>query len=212
MAEEQEETNGVDGEDGEGEGGSSKGGGGKKKLIIIIAGAVLLLIGAVAGAYFSGLLDPLLGGGSEAPAAEEKITKDQDEEASEDKGEDGADGDSSKEKAKESIEEGVEILEPGFFHDLPETTVNLKARGSKKRFLKLQLALELNSEEDVAIVDAAITRITDNFNVFLREMRVEDLEGSAGMYRVREELILRINGAIAPLKVRDVLFKEMLIQ
>ena len=72
--------------------------------------------------------------------------------------------------------------------------------------------MELNSEEDVAIVDAAITRITDNFNVFLREMRVEDLEGSAGMYRVREELILRINGAIAPLKVRDVLFKEMLIQ
>ncbi len=52
----------------------------------------------------------------------------------------------------------------------------------------------------------------DNFQVYLRELRIEDLKGSAGMYRLREELLTRVNAAIAPAKVHDVLFKEMLVQ
>jgi flagellar FliL protein len=55
-------------------------------------------------------------------------------------------------------------------------------------------------------------RIMDNFQVYLRELRIEDLKGSAGMYRLREELLVRVNAAAAPAKVRDVLFKEMLVQ
>ena len=57
-----------------------------------------------------------------------------------------------------------------------------------------------------------IARVMDNFNVYLRELRIEDFSGSAGMYRLREELLIRIQAAVAPVKVRDILFKEMLIQ
>ena len=32
------------------------------------------------------------------------------------------------------------------------------------------------------------------------------------MYRLREELLARIRAAVAPVRVRDILFKEMLIQ
>jgi flagellar FliL protein len=52
----------------------------------------------------------------------------------------------------------------------------------------------------------------DSFQVYLRELRVEDLKGSAGMYRLREDLLRRINEAARPVKISDVLFKEMLIQ
>jgi flagellar FliL protein len=55
-------------------------------------------------------------------------------------------------------------------------------------------------------------RILDNFQVYLRELRLDDLRGSAGMYRLREELLARVNAAVAPVKVRDILFKEMLVQ
>ncbi len=55
-------------------------------------------------------------------------------------------------------------------------------------------------------------RIIDNFQVYLRELRVEDLKGSAGMYRLREEMLIRVSAAVAPAKINDVLFKEMLVQ
>ena len=55
-------------------------------------------------------------------------------------------------------------------------------------------------------------RIIDNFQVYLRELRVEDLRGSAGIYRLREELLARVNNAVHPTKVKDVLFKDMLVQ
>jgi flagellar FliL protein len=55
-------------------------------------------------------------------------------------------------------------------------------------------------------------RIVDNFQIYLRELRVDDLRGSGGIYRLREELLARVNAAVAPVKVNDVLFKEMLVQ
>ncbi len=61
-------------------------------------------------------------------------------------------------------------------------------------------------------LDGMMPRIVDSFQIYLRELRVEDLQGSAGLQRLREELLLRVNAAIAPAKARDVLFKEMLVQ
>jgi flagellar FliL protein len=43
-------------------------------------------------------------------------------------------------------------------------------------------------------------------------MRAEDLWGSMGTYRLREELIARADAAAAPARVADVLFVEMLVQ
>ncbi|MFQ5467950.1 MAG: flagellar basal body-associated FliL family protein, partial [Kiloniellaceae bacterium] len=48
--------------------------------------------------------------------------------------------------------------------------------------------------------------------VYLRELRIQDLQGSAGLQRLREELLLRVATAAYPAQVRDVLFREMLIQ
>jgi flagellar protein FliL len=98
------------------------------------------------------------------------------------------------------------------FYDLPELLVNLNTGGRKSTFLKIRVALELERLEDIPKVEEMMPRIIDNFQVYLRELRIEDLKGSAGMYRLREELLTRVAAAAAPAQVNDVLFKEMLVQ
>jgi flagellar protein FliL len=100
---------------------------------------------------------------------------------------------------------------PLVFFDLPDFLVNLNSSGKKSNFLKLTVSLQIEKPEDQARLQAVLPRIIDNCQIFLRELRVEDLRGSGGLYRLREELLARVN-AVAPVKVDDVLFKEMLVQ
>ena len=155
--------------------------GGKKKLLIVIFIVILLIVGGLAGAYFTGLLDPVIKMivGDPSAATEDEIES---------------------------------FAGPSVFYELPSLTVNLNTAGRKARFIKIQVSLELAKEEDKPLVEAVIARVMDNFNVYLRELRIEDLSGSAGIYRLREELLTRIRAAVAPVVVKDILFKEMLIQ
>ena len=98
------------------------------------------------------------------------------------------------------------------FYEVPEILVNLNSTGRKETYLKIRISLELENAEAQAAIEPLMPRVIDSFQVFLREMRVEDMSGSAGMVRLKEELLNRINLSIQPHKVSDVLFKEMLIQ
>jgi flagellar protein FliL len=171
-------------EEGESGGGGEEAGEskGKGKAVIIIAAALLLVVGGAAGAYFTGLLDPVLASLSGGES-------------------------SPKEEAVAAVPQGAAV-----FYDLPEILVNLNNAERRSTFLKLRVSLELGSQQDVPKVEALMPRIIDNFQVYLRELRVEDLKGSAGMYRLREELLTRVAAATAPARVNDVLFKEMLVQ
>jgi flagellar protein FliL len=109
---------------------------------------------------------------------------------------------------------GGEPAKPVVAHylDLDEMVITLGGVGRKSSFLKMRLSLELASPDDEARIKAIMPRIVDNFQVFLRELRIEELQGSQGLYRVKEELLARVNAAANPTKVRDVLFREMLVQ
>ena len=100
----------------------------------------------------------------------------------------------------------------GHFFELEEMLVSMGRAGRKSSFLKLRISLELAKKEDEQRIKAVMPRIVDNFQVFLRGMRIEELQGSHGLYRVKEELLVRVNAAANPVKVKDVLFKEMLVQ
>jgi flagellar FliL protein len=108
----------------------------------------------------------------------------------------------------------AEQVPPAAAHylDLDEMVITLGGVGRKSSFLKMRLSLELASPEDEIRVKAIMPKIIDNFQVFLRELRIEELQGSQGLYRVKEELLARVNSATHPTKVRDVLFREMLVQ
>ncbi len=113
---------------------------------------------------------------------------------------------------EDPLEEEEEPAGPGFFYDLPDILVNLNTGNRRQNFLKIRVSLELENESDVATIERLMPRIIDNFQVYLRELRLEDLRGSAGLYRLREELLRRVSTAAAPAVVRDVLFREMLVQ
>lgn len=155
---------------------------GGKKLIIFILLPILILAGAGAGLFFSGMLDSLLG-------VEEEMAE----------GEGGA-------------PEEVQAATPGTYLEVPEMLVSLRSSGQKQKILKLRVNLELNDPADEATITAFMPKIVDNFQVFLRELRVEELEGSQGLYRVKEEMLARVNSAAHPVKVKDVLIGDLLIQ
>jgi flagellar FliL protein len=99
-----------------------------------------------------------------------------------------------------------------FYDGLPDLLVNLNTGGRKSNFLKIKVSLQIDDKDAIPKLQAVQPRVIDTFQTYLRELRLEDLKGSAGLYRLREELLLRINAAISPAKVDDVLFQEMLVQ
>lgn len=98
------------------------------------------------------------------------------------------------------------------FVDLPEMLVNLNTGTRQASYLKMRIALEVDDPEAIAKLEKVMPKVLDSFQVFLRELRADDLSGSAGLYRVKEELQVRIGGVLQPFPVKDVLFKEMLVQ
>jgi len=106
------------------------------------------------------------------------------------------------------------------FMDMPEIVTNLNAPGRRAVFVKLRSKLELARPEDGAIVQASMPRLIDLFQTYLREVRPEELRGSSGTQRLREELVARANVAVAQVgrsdaqrnRVNDVLFLEILVQ
>lgn len=185
MAEEKPDEELEDAEEGEledQEGEDSPSSSGGKKRILILLGAAILLVGGGAGAAWYA--------GALDPlfamlGAETVVEEESDQ---------------------------VRPVEDAFFMNLPELLVNLNTGGRKPTYLKIRISLELDKESDQPNIERVMPRIIDNFQVYLRELRVEDLKGSAGMYRLREELLTRVSAAAAPTQINDVLFKEMLVQ
>ena len=96
--------------------------------------------------------------------------------------------------------------------DLPEIIANLNVGARRSSFVRIKARLELAHKTDEATVLAATPKIQDLFQTYLRDMRPEELRGSAGSYRLREELMARANIAVAPARVTEILFVEMLVQ
>lgn len=115
-------------------------------------------------------------------------------------------------KEEPVVEEKPQPAKALVYYNLPEILVNLNAAGRRSSFLKMTISLELENQADIPRIQAVMPRIVDNMQSYLRELRAEDLRGSAGLFRLREELLARVNAAAQPAKVTDVLFQEVLVQ
>ena len=87
-----------------------------------------------------------------------------------------------------------------------------KNGGERVQYLKLKVTLEVKEEKQVEAIKPTLPRVTDIFQTYLRELRPADLNGSAGLFRLREELTRRVNAALSPNEVSAVLFKEIVVQ
>lgn len=109
---------------------------------------------------------------------------------------------------KDRSNEDLELL----FVELDEQRFNLNTGGQGSSFLAAKIVLEVDRESYRADIEAKMPRILDEFNTYMRELRPEDLDGAAGIFRLKEELLMRINQAVAPTRVKDVLFQQFLVQ
>ena len=109
--------------------------------------------------------------------------------------------------------EAAAHVKPPVFVDVPDMMVNLTGNpGDRVQYLRVKLVLELKEEKQIEEVKPNMPRVTDIFQTYLRELRVGDLNGSAGLFRLKEELTRRVNAAIEPNHVTAVLFKEIVVQ
>jgi flagellar protein FliL len=105
------------------------------------------------------------------------------------------------------------VVKPPVFFDVPEVLVNLSTSGGERtQYLKVKVVLELPDATVQPLIQSTLPRVMDAFQTYLRELRPSDLDGSAGLYRLKEELTRRINVAVAPSRINAVLFKEIVVQ
>lgn len=116
-------------------------------------------------------------------------------------------------KKDHKVAEAAPPPKPPVFVDMPELLINMTpAPGERPQYLKVKLVLEVKEAPQALLIQPNIPRVMDIFQTYLREVRPSDLNGSAGMYRLKEELTRRVNVAVAPTQVSAVLFKEILVQ
>lgn len=156
-----------------------------KKKLIMIAGAAVLLLGGGGGAFF------LLGGDPEVELTSAQVAAAAEAEAAE-------------------VAEGA--LSSLAYYGLPGMLVNLSSDSARQVFLRMEATLELSSPSDVSAARERAKAIVDGFQTFLREMRPNDIAGSGGIVRLKEELVVRANDAIGKNVVRNVFLTEFLVQ
>jgi flagellar protein FliL len=192
---------------------------GKQLILFIVLPAVLLLGGGGAGAYFFLF--------KKKPAAEAQHADAKGgEHAKDEHGKDAKKDDKKDDKKKDKKEAhggekkegeggGMKMAEgPNgeTFLTLPDLLVNVATSDSKPAYLKLRLTLQTKDAEVAEVISPALPRVLDQYTGFLRELRMEDLQGSAGYARLQMELLKRVNLAVAPAQVDAVLIEEMLVQ
>jgi flagellar FliL protein len=102
---------------------------------------------------------------------------------------------------------------PPSYVEVPDMLVNLIGLpGERVQYLKVKIVLEVKEEKQVEAIKPTLPRVTDIFQTYLRELRPADLNGSAGLFRLKEDLTRRVNAAVAPNQVSAVLFKEVVVQ
>jgi flagellar protein FliL len=180
----------------------------KKKLLLVVVGVVVLLGGGLGGAFALGLF----GGGE----AEEATADDHGAPAG------GAHGDAHPAPAANGDGHAAATQNDGHgggapagapvFVDLPQLLVNLSVGDGRPRFLKLSIAVEVDDQVTADRIGQVSPRIVDSFQMYLRTLTPAELQTPGAMFRLKEDLHVRIHQAIEPMRVADVLFKEMLVQ
>lgn len=117
----------------------------------------------------------------------------------------------------EATEEHAEQADPALapntnYVDLEEFLVNLNNPGKQVSFLKMTVTLEIPNMKTKETVESKMPLIRDTFQIYLRELRNSDLQGSAGIHRLREELLMRVNKITDPYPITNILFKEIIVQ
>ncbi len=166
----------------------------KNRKIVIGGAAALLLLGGGGGAAMM-----LMGGDGKAAHGDEAAS--------------GEHGDEAEEEASAEEEGGGEGKEGELpLVDVPAMVVNMRSADGTSRYLKLRFMLEAKSAAKVDPLKAKLPAIIDAYQPFLRELRPEDVSGSAAVFRIKEEMLIRASEVAGKGMVKDVLIQDLVQQ
>lgn len=95
---------------------------------------------------------------------------------------------------------------------LDEFVVNLKSENNRKNYLKLQVALMCNEEDDKAIIESNVNKIRDRVvNILLDKTSADILEGD-NIKNLKDELKEEINLALKDELVKEVYVTDLVVQ
>lgn len=120
-------------------------------------------------------------------------------------------GDETKVTSTKQASPQQKAVQASFLFELPEITTNLSPNNDKESWIKLGITLQLETSKDQAALDKKLPMVKDTIIVFLRELRSSDLASSGGSMMLKNELLKRINKVMYPIKLRDVLLREILL-
>ena len=99
----------------------------------------------------------------------------------------------------------VESIFSAFESDNPEPRGELVATNAFTLLVAGPKATEASLKDQIPLV-------LDAFQPFLRELRPEDLAGSAAVFRIKEELLTRTRDALGDGMVDDILIQDLIQQ
>lgn len=167
----------------------------RNKKLLIGGGAALLLVAGGGGAAF------MMSGGAEKPAHGEHAKEAAHEEPEEEEAAEEEEGGEREGKAGE-----LPLV------DVPPMIVNLRTTNGEPRYLKIRFMLEAKSAEKTEKLKTKLPLIIDAYQPFLRELRPEDISGSAAVFRIKEEMLVRATQAAGKGMVKDVLIQDLVQQ
>ena len=113
--------------------------------------------------------------------------------------------------ADKKVKEEKEAKNEYHYYDMDKIVTSLSSSSDKRKFIKISLSLQFSNEQTEELIESKLPLIKDSLQTFLRELRTDDLSGTAGVIMLKTELIKRINKIIEPKEVTDILFKEILM-
>ena len=114
------------------------------------------------------------------------------------------------EQADKDIAASVEELMGPIF-PLDTFIVNLADKGGK-RYLRITIDLELDSEELEKEIEKRLPQVRDSILTILPTKRFEDIRSAAGKTMLRDQMLERINSFLARGQLTNIYLKEFVVQ
>lgn len=97
------------------------------------------------------------------------------------------------------------------FYDLPEIKTSVKGKNGNHE-LKLKINLELSNIDDLKVIEVLTPKLSDAVLGHTIELNLDEIDGSTGLYWLKEELLYRLNLVAAPVKIKNLNFSVFELQ
>lgn len=98
------------------------------------------------------------------------------------------------------------------FVSVPQIVANLNSHGGSISYIKLKISLAFPAHTAIKPIKARMPEVVDVVQTFLRAQTRQTLRGKAGTAALRAGITKRLASLFVPIKLRKVLFEELIVQ